>query len=106
MYFWQNPKVSYLMMETLLVQKVAYILAFFHEGEWFLYLPSVLRNELQMRKIIRLFHPFRARKLRIKKLTSFVGLNVAYKMLAQFMNPMALCSVSVVKSWDLNYNEN
>ena len=32
------------MTETLMVQEVAYILAVFLEGEWFLYLLSVLRN--------------------------------------------------------------
>ena len=32
------------MTETLLVQNLAYILVVYLEGEWFLYLSSVLRN--------------------------------------------------------------
>ena len=45
MYFWQiPPKASFFMTETLIVQKVAYILASFSEGEWFSYLFSVLRK--------------------------------------------------------------
>ena len=48
--FGRNPKASYFMTETLLVQKVAYILAVCLEGEWFLYLLSVSRNELQIGK--------------------------------------------------------
>ena len=32
------------MTETLLIQKLAYILAVLLEGQWFLYLLSVLRN--------------------------------------------------------------
>ena len=39
--FGRNPKASCLMTETLIVQKVAYILASLCEGEWFSYLLSV-----------------------------------------------------------------
>ena len=42
--FGRNPKATYFMTETLIVQKVAYILASFCEGEWFSYLFSVLRK--------------------------------------------------------------
>ena len=40
----RNPKASYFMMETLIVEKVAHILASLCEGEWFSYLFSVLRK--------------------------------------------------------------
>ena len=42
--FGRNPKASYFMMGTLIVQKVAYILASLWEGEWVSYLFSVLRK--------------------------------------------------------------
>ena len=42
--FSRNPKASYVVTETLIVQKVAYILASLCEGEWFSYLFSVLRK--------------------------------------------------------------
>ena len=42
--FGRNPKASYFMTETMIVQKVAYILASLCEGEWFSYLFSVLRK--------------------------------------------------------------
>ena len=40
----RNPKGSYLMTETLIVQKVAHILASLFEGEWFSYAFSVMRK--------------------------------------------------------------
>ena len=40
--FGRNPKTSYFMTDTLMVQKVAYILASLCEGEWLSYLFSVL----------------------------------------------------------------
>ena len=43
-FFGRNPKASYFMTETLILQKTAYILALFSEGEWFSYLFSVLRK--------------------------------------------------------------
>ena len=42
--FGRNPKASYFMTETLIVQKIAYILASLCEGECFSYLFSVLRK--------------------------------------------------------------
>ena len=42
--FGRNPKASYFMTETLIVQKVAYIYAVLLERERFLYLFSVLRT--------------------------------------------------------------
>ena len=42
--FGRNPKASYFMTETLIVQKVAYILASLCEGEWFSYLFPVRRK--------------------------------------------------------------
>ena len=42
--FGRNPKASYFMTETLIVQKVAYILASLCEEELFSYLFSVLRK--------------------------------------------------------------
>ena len=42
--FGRNPMVSYSMMDTLIVQKVAYILASLCEGQWFSCLFSVLRK--------------------------------------------------------------
>ena len=42
--FGRNPKSSYLTTETLMIQKLAYVLASFCEGEWLSYLFSVLRK--------------------------------------------------------------
>ena len=42
--FGRNPKASYFMTETLIVQKVAYILASLCEGELFSYLFPVRRK--------------------------------------------------------------
>ena len=42
--FGRNPKASYFMTETLIVQKVADILASLCEGEWFSYLFPVRRK--------------------------------------------------------------
>ena len=46
----RNPKASYLMTETLIVQKVAYILASLCEVEWFSSILSSEQNELQIGK--------------------------------------------------------
>ena len=40
----RNPKASYFMTETLIVQKVAYLLASLYKKEWLSYLVSVLRK--------------------------------------------------------------
>ena len=42
--FGRKTKALYMMMATLLVQQLALIVAVLGEGEWFLYLLSVLRN--------------------------------------------------------------
>ena len=42
--FDRNPKASYFMTETLMVPKIAYVLASLCKGEWFSYLFSVLRK--------------------------------------------------------------
>ena len=56
--FGRDPKASYFMRETLIVQKVAYILASLFEGKWFSYLFSVLRKisyKLEKMEKIRVF---------------------------------------------------
>ena len=57
------------MTETMLVQNLAYILAVYLEGEWFLYLSSVLRNmSYKWEKIFRhFFHPYFAQKTKSEK---------------------------------------
>ena len=61
--FGSNPKASYFMTETLIVQKVAYILASLCKGEWFSYLFPVLRKisyklEKMEKKSEKYFHYF------------------------------------------------
>ena len=45
MYFGRNPKASYFMTETLIVQKIAYVRASLCEGEWFSY-PFTVRRKI------------------------------------------------------------
>ena len=74
--FGRNPKASYIMTETLIVQKVAYILASLCEGEWFSYLFSVLRKisyklEKKMEKIQKkIFITLFAKKIQSEKMST------------------------------------
>ena len=59
--FGRNLKASYFKTETLMVRKVAYVLASLCEGEWFSYLFSSEKNQLQVgksEKIQNLFYCF------------------------------------------------
>ena len=90
------------MTETLLVQNLAYILAVCLEGEWFLYLSSVMRNMSYKReKFFRhFFHPFFCpKKPSLKKiLTPFLGENVAYETLVNYTKPWTLYLVLVLRN--------
>ena len=68
-YFWQKTKESYLMTETLMVQKVVYIDKVFLEGEWILYLLSVLRNmSYQRKKNVNFLYLFFCTKNKFEKI--------------------------------------
>ena len=79
------------MTETLLVQNLADILAVYLEGEWFLYLSSVLRNmSYKCEKIFRHFFSsiFLPKKPSLKKiLTPILSENVAYETLVNYTKP-------------------
>ena len=70
--FGRNPKAPYFMTETLIVQKVAYIVASLCEGEWFSYLFSFLRKisykwEKNGKISEIIFHYFFAKKIQSEK---------------------------------------
>ena len=88
--------------ETLLVQNLAYILAVCLEGEWFLYLSSVLRKMSYKRdKKFRHFFSslFLPKKPSLKKfLTPFLGESVAYETLVTYTKPWTLYLVLVLRN--------
>ena len=66
--FGRKTQASSLMMESLLVRKLAYILAVLFEGECHLYLLSVLRNmSYKLEKIDISIIPFWPKKLGMRK---------------------------------------
>ena len=98
--FWQKTKASYLMTETLLVQKVAYTHAVvFRKRMVSLSFISFEKYELQMRKktdiLSSLFCPKKTKYG--KNLTSFLGQNVAYGTLVQLTKPWTLYLVSILR---------
>ena len=100
--FSRKTIASYVMTETLLVQNLAYILAVCLEGEWFLYLSSVLRNmTYNWEKIFRHFFSslFLPKKPSLKKiLTLFLGENVAHEIFVNYTQPRILNLVLVLRN--------
>ena len=84
---------KFLMTETLIVQKLAYIFVLLGEGEWFSYLFSVLRKiSYKLGKKIGKFQTFSSslfspKKTRTKKVRRHVGLNVANRALVEITKP-------------------
>ena len=89
------------MTETLIVQKLAYILASHCEGEWFSYLFAVLRKisyKIENNgKFSIFFIPLFAQKPERKKTTSLLALNVAYWTLVQITKPWTAYLFSVLR---------
>ena len=92
----RKTKASYLMTETLLVQKLSRSHGLFLEREWFLYHSSVLRNiSYELEKNVRLF--FAQKNQNEKQFDVFLGQNATYEVLVQFTKLWTLYIISVLR---------